>query len=343
MKAAVKQEPRPGITLTTVPEPTCGPNQIILRIAAAAICGTDLHIYKWDETGRHHARRLPVILGHEFMGEIVEIGGSVTGFRIGQRVAADPAFTCGVCMACRTGQFNLCDHREVIGIDHNGAFSQYAVVNPALLYDLPDEVSDEEGAFLETFGVGVHAVEKAGLKPGDTAVVIGAGPIGLSTLVCAQAAGARKTYLIERHSPVRLNAAKELGAEAAIDADEADPVKAILDLTGGQRVDVVFEASGSPVALQQAVSLTRKGGQIVAIGTPPQNNAEIPLLPLILQEISLIGIRGRNHMTWLRAINLIKNVTVAPIIGPVVSLDDIDEAFRKAINREVIKIIIRPN
>ena len=219
MKAAVKQEQKPGISLINVPQPKCGSNDIIIRIGAAAICGTDLHIYKWDETGKKTAKNLPVILGHEFMGVIVEIGSNVKGFKIGERVAADPAITCGVCAGCRTGQFNLCNHREVIGIDKDGAFTQYTMVNPNLLYKLPDEVTDEEGAFLETFGVGVHAVERATFKPGDTAVVIGAGPIGLSLLVCAQAGGAKKIYVTERNSPIRLKAAKELNATAVINVD----------------------------------------------------------------------------------------------------------------------------
>lgn len=343
MKAAVKQEPKPGIALVTVPEPKCGSNDIILRIGAATICGTDLHIYKWDETGKQTARKLPVILGHEFMGEIVEIGSNVRGFKIGERVAADPAATCGVCPGCRSGQFNLCDHRETIGIDRDGAFTQYTLVNPNLLYKLPDGVTDEEGAFLETFGVALHAVEKANFKPGDTAVVIGAGPIGLSTLICAQAGGAKKIYITERNSPIRLNAAKELNPDSVINVDEVDPVETILDLNQGQKVDVVFEVSGDPAAIQQAVSLTRKGGEIVAVGTPPKKNVDIPLLTLVLNEISLIGVRGRTHLSWTRAINLIKKVNVAPIIGPTVGLDAIDEAFIKAINREVIKIIIKPN
>ncbi|MFC1533433.1 zinc-binding dehydrogenase [Thermodesulfobacteriota bacterium] len=344
MKAAVKQEPKPGITLTNVPVPQAGPNDIILRIGAAAICGSDLHVYNWDETGKAMVKTMPVILGHEFMGEIVEVGDNVNGFNIGERVAVDPGITCGTCMGCRTGQFNLCEHRETIGADRDGGFAQYTLVNPNLLYKISDEVTDEMGAFLEIFALAVHAVEKANIKPGDTALIIGAGPIGLSTLLCARAAGAKEIYITEKHSPIRLKVAEELGPDGVIDVDEVDPVKTFLDMKKGQKADVVFEVSGDPTVIHQAAALTRKGGEIILIGVPPTNNVEIPLRTLVDNEISMIGIRGRNHISWTRAINLIKKVNVGPIIGEAIfSLDDIDDAFKKVKNREVIKGFIKPN
>jgi 2-desacetyl-2-hydroxyethyl bacteriochlorophyllide A dehydrogenase len=342
MKAAVKVEPKPGIALMTVPQPQCGPNDVLLRIGAACICGTDLHIYDWDETGQETVKNLPVILGHELMGKIVDIGSKVKGWEIGKRVAVDPGITCGKCLGCRTGQFNLCDDRKTIGIHLNGGFAEYALANPNLLYELDDEITDEEGAFLENFGVAVHAVEKASLKPGDVAVVFGAGPVGLSTLICARAAGAKRIYVTEKNSPSRLEAAEEIGPDAVINVDKTDPVETILGLNSGQKVDVVFEVSGSPVALEQAVALTRKGGEIIAVGTPSTRSINVPLLELVLHEISLIGIRARTHLSWIRAIHLIKKVNVNPCIGPVMSLSDIEQAFKKSKNREVMKVIIKP-
>jgi L-iditol 2-dehydrogenase len=343
MKAALKAEPKPGITVTTVPVPTCGSDDIILRIGAAGICGSDLHLYRWDETGQGMARKLPVIIGHEFMGEIVEVGDRVKGFSVGERVAVDPGITCGVCRGCRTGQPNLCENREVLGAQLNGGFAQYTLVAPDCLYKLPDEVTDAMGAFLEIFALGVHAVEKSSLKPGDTVVVIGAGPIGLSILLCAQTAGARKTYVTEKHFPSRLGAAKAYGPDAVIDVDEVDPVETILNINHGQKADVVFEVSGNPVAVRQAADLARKGGEIIVVGVPPENRVEIPLLTLIDNEISLIPIRGRRHTSWVRAISLIDKLNVSPIIGTEVKLDDIDEGFKKVINREAIKVIVKPN
>lgn len=343
MKAAVKERPEPGISLLDVPEPECGPDDILLRIRAAAICGSDLHAYKWDEWAVRTLKKLPVILGHEFMGEIAEMGSNVKGFKIGERVAVDPAVACGQCSGCRSGHFNLCVNREIIGGDRNGAFTKYTLVPPDLLYKLPGEITDEMGALLEIFALAVHAVERSHVKPGDTAVVIGAGPIGLCTMICAQAAGAKKIYITEKNSQVRIKAAEELGPDAVINVDEVDPVQTILELNGGEKVDVVFEVSGNQIVIPQAVEFTRKGGDIVAVGTPSTVNVEIPLMTMIRNEISLIAVQGRTHSSWIRAINLLERVNVAPILGPVVSLDMIEDAFRKCLNGEVIKLIIKPN
>jgi len=342
MIAAVKERPKPGISLLDVPEPKCGADDILLRIRAAGICGSDLHAYRWNEWAERTLKKLPVILGHEFMGEIAEIGKNVKGFKIGERVAVDPAIACGKCTGCRNGHFNLCEHREIIGSDRNGAFTRYTLVPPDLLYKLPDEISDEIGAFLEIFALAVHAVERSKVKPGDTAVVVGAGPIGLSTLICAKAAGAKKIFVTARSSLVRIKAAKELGPEAVINVSEADPAKTILELNDGQKVDVVFEVSGNPVVIPQAVEYVRKGGEIVVVGSPPKVNVEIPLLMMVRNEISLIAVQGRTHSSWVRAINLVGRVNVAPILGPIVPLDDIEDAFRKCMNGEVIKLFIKP-
>ncbi len=343
MKAALKAEPGPGITVSTVPVPACGPHEVILRIGAAGICGSDLHFYRWDGTGQKLMPKLPVILGHEFMGEIVEVGDQVKGFVIGERVAVEPGIACGTCRGCRAGQVNLCENRRVMGAHLDGGFAEYALVPPSCLYKLPPEVTDEMAAFLEVFALGVHAVEKASLKPGDTAVIIGAGPIGLSILLCAQFAGTARTFVTEKHFPERIRVAKGYGPTAVVDVDEVDPIEAILSFNLGQRVDVVFEVSGNPVAMRQAMQLVRKGGEIIAVGVPPQDMVELPLLTLVENEISLIGLRSRTYTSWTRAISLIHKVDVSAIIGTRISLDNIDGGFRKVIDGEALKVIVKPN
>jgi len=181
------------------------------------------------------------------------------------------------------------------------------------------------------------------MQPGETVAVIGAGMIGLCLIKVLKAAGAKKIFIAAKNSVVRIKAAKELGPEAVINVEEADPVKTILELNGGQKVDVVFEVSGNPVVIPQAVEYVRKGGEIVVVGSPPKVNVEIPLLMMVRNEISLIAVQGRTHSSWVRAINLVGRVNVAPILGPIVPLDDIEDAFRKCMNGEVIKLFIKPN
>ncbi len=342
MKAAVKEAPRPGISLLDMPEPVCGPNDILLRIKAVAICGSDLHAYKWDEWAEKTLKKLPVILGHEFMGEIAEIGRNIDGFKIGERVAVDPVLACRKCTACRNGQFHLCENRGIIGTERNGAFAKYTLVPPDLLYRLPDNVTDEEGAFLEIFALALHAVERSHIKPGDTVVVVGAGPIGLSTLICAKAAGATKIFVMARNSNVRNDAAKIVGADAVVNTTKSDPIKEVLEMNAGKKVDAVFEVSGNPVVIPQAVEYVKKGGEIIVIGSPPRVNVEIPLLTMVRHEISLITVQGRTNSSWYRAINLLERVGVASILGPTMPLEEIEEAFRQSMNGEVTKLFLKP-
>ncbi|NJE85866.1 2,3-butanediol dehydrogenase [Thermococcus sp. CX2] len=325
---------RGDLRLEEVEEPKIKPGFLKIRVRTCGICGTDLNEYlsgpifvPKDKPHPLTGRTAPVILGHEFSGEVVEVGAGVKGFKEGDRVAVFPVIHCGECYFCRRGMENLCVNFGVTGLSEDGGFAEYALVRPNQAYKLPESVSFEEGALVEPLSVGVRAVKKAEIMPGDSVVIVGAGPIGLCVLLVAKASGAGKIIVVEP-SKVRREKAKELGADIVIDPTgktTEDVVGEIVSETD-IGVDVSFECVGINETFRTAVECLRKGGKAVMLGvfkclTPFDAKG------LVVGEKVITGSVSHSADDFLRGISLISSnrVDVRPLITSRVRLGDIIE------------------
>ena len=279
MKAAVLTSPR-KVEIQDLPQPEPGPGEVLVRVCRAAICGTDHHIYLGEFEGRV---KYPAVLGHEFGGVVEAVGpppgGTLSGVREpplpGTRVAVDPDIHCGTCPACREGTFSACSSLRLIGVDLRGAFAEYVVVPAANCHALPDSVTDELAPFAELYGIACHSVGRAEVRPGDVAVVMGSGRVGLviTDLLCGSFASEVVVVDVE---PSKLEIAKELGASRVINSAEEDPVAGVLELTGGEGADRVFEAVGAwtevpgrPNPMEQCFRMVRSSGRVTILGQGP--------------------------------------------------------------------------
>ena len=271
-----------------LPQPQPRPGEVLVAVRACGICGSDVHGLD-GSTGR---RRPPLVMGHEAAGVIAQLGGDVQGWHEGDRVTFDSTVSCGVCAPCRSGRINLCDNRRVLGVScdeyrHNGAFAQYVVVPQQILYRLPDELTFARAAMVEPVSVAVHAVGRIAIRLNDTAIVVGAGMIGLLLIQTLRAAGCARVIAVDL-DPGRLELARRLGAAAAIAADGDDPLAALLALTGGRGADVVVDAVGLPATVALALAAARKGGQVALVGNLSPR-VELPLQVVVSRELTLYG------------------------------------------------------
>src|ERR1700722_7288475 len=276
------------LAVTTLPVPVPAPTDILVQVAACGICGSDVHGFD----GTSGRRIPPLVMGHEAAGIVAAIGSEVSKFAIGDRVTFDSTVYCGVCAFCRKGQINLCDDRQVVGVscgDYSraGAFAEYVAVPARIVYKLPENLAFAEAAMLEAVSVALHAVEVSNLKGGETALVLGAGMIGLLTLQAARVAGCSRVFVADIDA-TRLKLAAELGADKTIQASGAELTQEILRLTEGRGVDVVLEAVGRNETVAAAIDCVRKGGTVTLIGNiMPQVN--LPLQKVVSRQIRLQG------------------------------------------------------
>jgi len=264
VRAAVLYGPR-DLRIEDRPTPSPGPDEALVRVRAVGVCGSDVHYYAHGRMGSHVVEA-PLVLGHECAGEVEAVGERVEALGPGMRVVIEPGVPCGECDACGRGLYNVCPRVRFMGTPPvDGAFCEYVAWPARFVYPMPEGVSDEAGAMVEPFAVGVHAVRVANLNAGETAAIIGSAAVGLSTLQAAKCAGAGKCMVIDL-VPERLAVARALGADAAIHAGDEDAVARVMEETGGLGADVVFEAAGVPPAVRQALALVRAGGRILLIG-----------------------------------------------------------------------------
>lgn len=295
MQAIVKERRAPGLTVTTVPKPAPGPGEVLIAVRHAGVCGTDLHIAEWDAWAQGRLRP-PLVIGHEFAGEIVTVGDGVDGLKVGQLVTAEGHIVCGHCLQCRTGNGHICRNTRIIGVDRDGAFAEY-IVMPATNVLTLDGIPTEVGAIMDPMGNAFHTVLTAEI-PGSTVFVVGCGPIGCFAVGIARAAGAAKVIASDVN-PTRLALAARMGAHVTIDAAKDDVVKTVLAETGGEGADVVCEMSGVPAALHQAFAAVRMGGRVQLLGIP---KGEVPVnfaSEIIFKGITIYGVIGRKmYETW---------------------------------------------
>lgn len=344
MMAAVMHKPY-DIQLESLPVPEVQRNEVLVKVMAVGICGSDLHYYEHGRIGRYVVEK-PIILGHECAGIVVATGEDVTRFALNDRVAVEPGVTCGTCEMCKAGRYNLCPDVVFLATPPvDGAFVQYIKIREDFLFPIPDELSFEEAALVEPFSVGIHAANRASLQPGSTVAIMGMGPVGLMAVVAAKAFGARHIIVADLE-PIRLEAALKLGATHAVNIKETDPVEAIRKITREQGADVCFETAGNPKALQSALASARRGGKLVIVGLPPQD--EIPLnVPFIADnELDIYGV-FRYANTYPQGIEFLASgiSDVKALITDRYSLEQTKEAMERARTNKSgsLKVVVYPN
>jgi 2-desacetyl-2-hydroxyethyl bacteriochlorophyllide A dehydrogenase len=332
MRAAMVEGKR-KLVIREVPEPIPDKDEVLIRVRYCGICGSDLHRYRWGAA---------LGIGHEFSGDIVAIGQDVKGLQVGDRVAVEPHRFCGECAWCRRGEeIGLCEKFFGWIEQYQGAFRTYVKAKHYQAYKLPDELSYEHAALIEPTTVALHAIRVSEMKEGDVVAVLGLGPIGQLVARVARALGAKSVYATEA-TPSRLELARDV-VDEAIDINAANPVDRILELTDGVGPDIVFECAGTVSAAQQSIALVRKGGTIVALSIC-FDWVEIPFSSIVLKGLTLKGFVCWTPGEYASALNLVKErkIDVAPLLTCEMPLDDIGEAFKKALRGEGGTILIKP-
>jgi len=343
MKALLLSKYR-HLEITDLPNPVPGPGEILVKVAACGICGSDVHGYD-GSSGR---RIPPIVMGHEAAGRVAKVGPQVTGWAEGDRVTFDSTISCGTCRYCARGEINLCDQRRVLGVscsDYScaGAFAEYVIVPQRIVYHLPDSLSFSEAAMLEAVAVAVHAVGLSRISSGNQALVLGAGMIGLLTLQALRAAGCSTAYVADVDAS-RLKLAKEVGATETLHATGDDLVSQVLRLTNNAGVDVAVEAVGIDATVRAAVNSVRKGGTVTLVGniTP---EVTLPLQKAVTRQVRLQG-SCASAGEYPRAIELLTSgaIKVKPLITAIAPLDDGPQWFERLYSREpnLMKVVLTP-
>lgn len=344
MQALVKTQTGSGfMELREVPDPSVGPRDVMIKVKAAGICGTDLHI----RSGGFYSIP-PVIVGHEFAGEIVEIGTDVQAFSPGDRVVAEPhRGGCGTCRYCLTGHVEVCSQKRAIGYKVDGIFALLTSLPETSLHRIPDNVSFEHAALSEPMAVCVKAVlERSTVEPQDFVVVLGCGPIGLLSAAVAKAQGARAVMITgtDRDEAMRLPAARAMGIDHTINVQKEDAAQRVLELTDGVGADLVVEASGAQPAIQQAIQMVRIDGRITGLGITGRETVAIPYDDALKKTVHLEWSLSSTWTSWVRTLQLLGSgqIDVSPIITTTMPLDRWEEAFDLLEKQEAIKILLIP-
>jgi threonine 3-dehydrogenase len=338
MKALVKAERAPGIWLSDVPEPKVGPNDVLIRIRKTAICGTDMHIYLWD----HWAQRtipVPMQVGHEYCGEIVEIGSEVQGFRVGDRVSGEGHITCGYCRNCRAGRRHLCRNTVGVGVNRPGCFAEYLSIPAFNAFKLPESVTDEIASILDPLGNATHTALSFNLV-GEDVLITGAGPIGIMATAIARHVGARHVVVTDVND-YRLELARKMGASRAINVtrEALDDTMKSLGMVEG--FDVGLEMSGNPKAFRDLLRAMHHGGNVALLGIPPDDTA-IDWNEVIFKGLMIKGVYGREMFeTWYKMTAMLQSgLDVQPIITHRFPIADFREGFEIMRSGQSGKVIL---
>jgi 2-desacetyl-2-hydroxyethyl bacteriochlorophyllide A dehydrogenase len=344
MKALLKEKPLPGLMLRDIPMPRIiRPDDILFKVEYCAVCVGETKVYDWSEwAANDKTLRLPTVLGHEASGVVVEVGSGVTQFKPGDRIVNDPLIFCGFCRQCREGFTNMCENREIYG-KSRGAFAEYAVLPERVLCRLNDRLSLEEGAVLENLGIAVHAVECQPHDPGDWAVILGAGPIGILAAQALRASGVNT--IITDISEARLAFAREFTNGAiVVDVNKENPVQRVLELTRGKGADFVVEMAANQAVMDQAFDMVRIRGTVVTIGTFNAPISFNPFFKMTRREIRLQSVMGRTGETWRRMEQLINagQVSLAPLVTEILPLEQFDRGFALVKGHDTMKVLLKP-
>ncbi len=346
MRAIIKPQPGPGLEMTRVPIPRIGPREVLVKVRATSICGTDVHIFKWDAWAAARVKP-PLIIGHEFCGDVVEVGSAVRSIKVGDFVSADSHRYDGTCPVCRNGQPNICANLEIFGVDTNGCFAEYVALPESSAWVNAPDLDPAIASIQDPCGNAVYAVLVEPVA-GRSVAIWGDGPTGLFAVGVAKAAGASPVFHIGKY-PQRLAIGQAMGADVSLNISEpgADVVRTLLTATGGVGVDAVIEMTGSPQAIQEAFAAVRKGGRFSAFGIPSQPITLDLNSAVIFRGITLYGINGRQlWQSWYQMAGLFRSGALdpSPVITHRISLDDFQKGFAlmTAPDRVAAKIVMYP-
>ncbi|MDH4207907.1 MAG: L-threonine 3-dehydrogenase [Anaerolineae bacterium] len=342
MKAIVKTSPGPGAELTTVDVPRPGPGEVLIKVKATSICGTDLHIFQWDPWAASRIKP-PIIFGHEFAGEVVVLGENVTSVQVGDFVSAETHIVCGVCHQCRSGQRHICQNVSIIGVDRQGCFAEYIVVPESNIWQNPPDMPAEVASVQEPFGNAVHTALSTELVAKNV-LITGCGPIGLMAIAIAKAAGAEQVIGTEV-MPYRIQLARTMGADLVLNPTDADVTAAITTSTAGTGVDVLLEMSGNPSAIREGFAVLRCGGYAALLGIPAEPLGMDLANDLIFKGATVYGVTGRLvWKTWYQTKALLGSgaVDVQPIITHRFPLEEFEQGMALMKAGQCGKVVLFP-
>jgi threonine 3-dehydrogenase len=337
VKALVKESLGPGFVLKDVPVPTIRDDEVLIRVRRAGVCGTDVHIYEWDDWAKGRCKP-PFVVGHEFAGEVTQVGKLVTDVRVGDRVTAEGHIVDGRCPLCRTGNAHVCPHTKIIGVDRDGCFAEYIAMPATNVWHLDDNVSFDIGGIHDPMGNAFHTALTASI-PGSTVLVTGCGPIGIFAVGICRAAGASRIIATDVNEK-RLALARTMGANDAVHPQEAERV--VKAATGGLGVDVVLEMSGVPSAVHQAFALVRVGGRVQMLGIPAKPMEINLATEIIFKGITIYGVVGRKmYDTWIQMTQFLRSgqFDPTPVITHRFPLERFDDAIAAIKGGEAGKVI----
>ena len=325
MKALVKKESAPGIWLEEIPEPSIGPNDVLIKIAKTAICGTDMHIYNWDAWARKTIP-VPMAVGHEYCGRIIEVGSEVRGLAVGDRVSGEGHITCGHCRNCRAGRRHLCRNTVGVGVNRPGAFAEYLAIPADNAFKLPDSISDDIASILDPFGNATHTALSFNMV-GEDVLITGAGPIGIMAVAIARFVGARHVVITDVND-YRLELARKMGATRTVNVQRETLDQTMLDLGMQEGWDVGLEMSGNAAAFRDLLRTMHHGGSVALLGIPPEETA-IDWNQVIFKGLTLKGIYGREMFeTWYKMASLLQSgLDLKPVITHHLPIQGYPEAF----------------
>ena len=342
MRAVVKAASAPGVEIREVPVPGVGNGEILLKVKRAGVCGTDLHIWSWDPWAKGRLKP-PVTIGHEFVGEVVEIGPGVTNVKLGDLVSSESHVICHTCTACRNNHGHVCENTRILGVDINGGFAEYVTIPAVNAWHIPPGIPIEVAAIMEPTGNAVHTAF-AGPLSGCNIGVTGCGPIGLFAIGIAKAAGATRVIASDV-SPYRLELARAMKADAVIDVSRESFVDRVQELTHGRGLDGVLEMSGKPEAMRDGLHALRNGGRLSLLGLPSEPFELDWNRLLIFKGITLHGIVGRRmYETWDQLDQLLRSgrLDLRPSITHVMEMERVDEAIGLLREGKAGKVVLVP-
>ncbi|MFS0785697.1 zinc-binding dehydrogenase [Shouchella sp. 1P09AA] len=341
MKALVKTDYGFGhLEIQDKPEPIPAAEQVKIKVRYAGICGTDLHTYEG-----HYKVGVPVTLGHEFSGDVVEIGEAVTSVAVGDRVTSETTYSiCGECEYCQTKDYNLCSQRKGLGTQQDGGFTNYLIAREASVHKLPDGVDYKAASMTEPLACTYHAVEKTEVNQGDIVVVLGPGAIGLLTAQVAKSKGAKVIITGLNSDKIRLEKAKELGIDYVINIQEENLKDVVDGITGGYGADIVYECSGAVPAAKQGLDLLRKKGQYCQVGIFATPEIPFDLEKIVQKEIRVVGTRSQKHADWQPSLELLNrgDVNAKALVTHEYDITQWEEAYQAIKSGEAIKVLLTP-
>ncbi len=338
MKALAKLKPGPGLEMTDVPMPEVGHNDVLIRIKKTAICGTDIHIWKWDEWA---AKTIPVPMhvGHEYVGEIVEMGQEVRGFAVGDRVSGEGHITCGYCRNCRAGRRHLCRNTTGVGVNRPGCFAEYLVIPAFNAFKIPDSISDDLASIFDPYGNATHTALSFNLV-GEDVLITGAGPIGIMAVAIARHVGARHIVVTDVND-YRLGLATKMGATRAVNVTKQSLKDTMAELGMVEGFDVGLEMSGVPSAFRDLLENMNHGGKVALLGIPPSDTA-IDWNQVIFKGLEIKGVYGREMFeTWYKMVAMLQSgLDLSPILTHHYPVAEFKTGFEAMLSGQSGKVVL---